>query len=283
MHVHIGRGDAGVVSETVSSWFFYRGGAEERRARRRDSHWFISAPPRLRDEFYASPARQTAFSILRKVQAGGYASDLLLAGDRGAGFARCRAGVGDRVRRAAIPGAARLPDRTLRRLPAAARCGSAHRAAHGHLPASLPGARSGACRGGRKRGAGEARAASARAAGFVNAILRKVDREPVAWPNREIELSCPEWLLARWERHYGAEAAAGNRPRGAAAAGKVLAPGRAAAFRISGRNPSCRCWSWSRASRFSTFAPRPATRRRRRWKPASKRWPATSIFTAWRK
>jgi 16S rRNA (cytosine967-C5)-methyltransferase len=55
------------------------------------------------------------------------------------------------------------------------------------------------------------------AAAFVNAVLRKVDREPWAlpgregarWPNREIELSCPEWLLARWERHYGAEAAAG--------------------------------------------------------------------------
>jgi 16S rRNA (cytosine967-C5)-methyltransferase len=43
----------------------------------------------------------------------------------------------------------------------------------------------------------------------VNALLRKVDRNPVAWPSREVELSCPEWLLARWERHYGAAAAAG--------------------------------------------------------------------------
>jgi 16S rRNA (cytosine967-C5)-methyltransferase len=31
----------------------------------------------------------------------------------------------------------------------------------------------------------------------------------VPWPSREIELSCPEWLLARWERSYGSEAAAG--------------------------------------------------------------------------
>jgi len=46
------------------------------------------------------------------------------------------------------------------------------------------------------------------ATGFVNAILRKVTREPVPWPTREIELSCPEWLLARWQSHYGAEAAA---------------------------------------------------------------------------
>jgi 16S rRNA (cytosine967-C5)-methyltransferase len=53
------------------------------------------------------------------------------------------------------------------------------------------------------------RARKRSAAGFVNAILRQVDRDPVAWPSREVELSCPEWLLARWEAHYGAEAAAG--------------------------------------------------------------------------
>ncbi|HEY1337650.1 MAG TPA: transcription antitermination factor NusB [Bryobacteraceae bacterium] len=47
------------------------------------------------------------------------------------------------------------------------------------------------------------------AAGFVNAVLRKVDRSPVVWPDRETELSCPEWLLARWERHYDAETTRG--------------------------------------------------------------------------
>ncbi|HEX3745426.1 MAG TPA: transcription antitermination factor NusB [Bryobacteraceae bacterium] len=47
------------------------------------------------------------------------------------------------------------------------------------------------------------------ATGFVNAILRQVDRDPVAWPNREVEWSCPEWLLARWEQQFGAEAAEG--------------------------------------------------------------------------
>ena len=51
------------------------------------------------------------------------------------------------------------------------------------------------------------RAKKASAAGLVNAILRKVNRDPVDWPSREIELSCPEWLLARWEQHHGAEAA----------------------------------------------------------------------------
>jgi 16S rRNA (cytosine967-C5)-methyltransferase len=52
------------------------------------------------------------------------------------------------------------------------------------------------------------RARKASAAGFVNAVLRKVNREPVVWPSREIEFSCPEWLLVRWERQYGTEAAA---------------------------------------------------------------------------
>jgi 16S rRNA (cytosine967-C5)-methyltransferase len=45
------------------------------------------------------------------------------------------------------------------------------------------------------------------AAGFVNAVLRKADRAPVSWPTREIALSCPEWLLARWEARYGRECA----------------------------------------------------------------------------
>src|SRR5690349_8486795 len=43
------------------------------------------------------------------------------------------------------------------------------------------------------------RAHKTSAAGFVNAILRQVDRDPIAWPDRATELSCPEWLLARWE------------------------------------------------------------------------------------
>ena len=53
------------------------------------------------------------------------------------------------------------------------------------------------------------RARKRSAAGFVNAVLRKVNRDAVVWPNREVELSCPEWLLARWERQFGKEAAEG--------------------------------------------------------------------------
>ena len=43
------------------------------------------------------------------------------------------------------------------------------------------------------------------AAGFANAVLRKVGREAVAWPDRATELSHPEWLLERWDREFGPE------------------------------------------------------------------------------
>ncbi len=49
------------------------------------------------------------------------------------------------------------------------------------------------------------RARKTSAAGFVNAILRQVDRDPVAWPDRATELSMPAWLLERWDRRYGRE------------------------------------------------------------------------------
>ncbi len=51
------------------------------------------------------------------------------------------------------------------------------------------------------------RARKRSAAGFVNAVLRKAHRHPVAWPDRATELSHPAWMLERWERHYGAETA----------------------------------------------------------------------------
>jgi 16S rRNA (cytosine967-C5)-methyltransferase len=41
------------------------------------------------------------------------------------------------------------------------------------------------------------------AAGFTNAVLRKVDRAPVRWPTPAVELSCPSWLLDRWTAHFG--------------------------------------------------------------------------------
>jgi 16S rRNA (cytosine967-C5)-methyltransferase len=45
------------------------------------------------------------------------------------------------------------------------------------------------------------------ATGFVNAVLRKVNRKPVPWPDRSTELSTPAWMLARWDAQFGAETA----------------------------------------------------------------------------
>ncbi len=154
-----------------------------------------------------SPARSTAFDILRKVEAGGYASDLLLASAAGldtrdAGLAQeivfgvlryraqldylaelyaGRAKLDPEVRLALRMGIYQL--RYLERIPA-----------HAAVTESVELVK---------------RARKRSAAGLVNAVLRRVDRDPVAWPRREIALSCPEWLLARWERQFGAAAAEG--------------------------------------------------------------------------
>jgi len=47
------------------------------------------------------------------------------------------------------------------------------------------------------------------AAGFVNAVLRKVNRSPLAWPDQATELSVPAWMLERWQHQYSEQAAAG--------------------------------------------------------------------------
>jgi 16S rRNA (cytosine967-C5)-methyltransferase len=45
------------------------------------------------------------------------------------------------------------------------------------------------------------------AASLVNAVLRKVNRSPVKWPDEATELSIPEWLLMRWTEHFGPQQA----------------------------------------------------------------------------
>ncbi len=47
------------------------------------------------------------------------------------------------------------------------------------------------------------------AAGLVNAVLRKVTRATIEWPDLATELSCPGWLLERWSDHFGASTAQG--------------------------------------------------------------------------
>ena len=154
-----------------------------------------------------APARQAAFSVLRKVQGGGYASDLLRV--ETAALASRDAGLASEIVfgvlrfQAQLDYLIQLYSASGKRLDAevrvALRMGIYQLRYLDRIPAHAAVADSvELVKRGPKRSA----------AGFVNAILRKVDRSPVAWPNREIELSCPEWLLARWERIYGAERAA---------------------------------------------------------------------------
>jgi 16S rRNA (cytosine967-C5)-methyltransferase len=46
-------------------------------------------------------------------------------------------------------------------------------------------------------------------AGFVNAVLRKVTRDPVDWPSDAIRYSCAPWLLTKWTAEFGADIARG--------------------------------------------------------------------------
>ncbi len=155
-----------------------------------------------------SPARLLAFEILTAVEKGGYASDLLAAraaalDTRDAGLTseivfgvlRYRAQLDYLIGHYSGKPASRLDApvrlalrmaiyqiRYLERIPA-----------HAAVSESVE-----LIKHARKRSA----------AGFANAVLRKVNRDPVAWPAAAAAVSHPDWLLERWERQYGAETAA---------------------------------------------------------------------------
>ena len=78
------------------------------------------------------------------------------------------------------------------------------------------------------------------AARFVNAVLRKVNRAPVRWPDRATELSIPAWMLERWERHFGPTVARGI-AQAALAEPEVYTNPDTGGNRTSARNPSCPC------------------------------------------
>jgi 16S rRNA (cytosine967-C5)-methyltransferase len=152
-----------------------------------------------------SPCRTAAFDVLRRVESGGYASDLLLR--ETAGLDSRDAGLAARVvfgclrfqaqldflidrfsgRRAQFDAEVRIALRMgiyqiryMDRIPR-----------HAAVSESVE-----LVKHARKRSA----------AGFANAVLRKVNDAPVAWPDRSVELSCPAWLLDRWDRQFGRDA-----------------------------------------------------------------------------
>jgi 16S rRNA (cytosine967-C5)-methyltransferase len=152
-------------------------------------------------------ARVAAFDILRKVEGGGYASDLLVSyskdfDSRDAGLAsevvfgvlRYRAQLDYLIDRGTTSKKLDLEVRTALRMGIYQLRHLDRVPPHAAVADSVELVK---------------RARKRSAAGLVNAILRNVNRYPVAWPSREVELSCPEWLLARWERQYGREAAYG--------------------------------------------------------------------------
>ena len=53
------------------------------------------------------------------------------------------------------------------------------------------------------------RAGKRSAAALVNAVLRKVNREPVVWPDVATEFSMSGWMLGRWHSQFGGDAAVG--------------------------------------------------------------------------
>jgi 16S rRNA (cytosine967-C5)-methyltransferase len=151
-----------------------------------------------------SPARITAFDVLKKVHLGGYASDLLLRqleqlDSRDAGLAteivfgclRYQAQLDHLI---SLSSSARL-DIEVR---IALRMGIYQLRYLDRIPPHAA-----------VRDSVELvkRARKRSATGFVNALLRKVDRAPVSWPDRATELSMPAWLLERWDLQFGVDTA----------------------------------------------------------------------------
>ena len=151
-----------------------------------------------------SPARQVAFDVLRKVQQGGYASDLLL--QRSAQLDSRDAALASEIVFGCLRYQAQLDYLIARRVPRAPEAEVRIALRMGiyqlrYLDRIPPHA-----------AVGESvelvkRAHKASAAGLVNAILRKTDRTPVPWPDRATDLSMPPWLLERWDRQFGRSAA----------------------------------------------------------------------------
>lgn len=152
-----------------------------------------------------SPARGIAFDILLLVEDGGYASDLLLS--RTASLEARDAGLASEIVFGALRFRAQLDflichfsgrEKLDVEVRTALRMGIYQLRYLDRVPTHAAVAQSvELVKSARKRSA----------AGFVNAVLRKVHREPIPWPDRATAHSMPEWILERWDRQYGRDTA----------------------------------------------------------------------------
>jgi len=154
-----------------------------------------------------SPAREVAFSVLHRVEGGAHASDLLL--DRCRNLDPRDAGLASEVVFGALRHQAQLdflvghfsgrrPSALDPEVLISLRMGIYQLRYLDRIPSHAAVAESVEL---------VKRARKRSAAGFVNAVLRKAHRDPVAWPDLATELSEPPWLLERWQRQFGEEAA----------------------------------------------------------------------------
>jgi 16S rRNA (cytosine967-C5)-methyltransferase len=149
-----------------------------------------------------SRSRQIAFDILQKVAQGGYASDLLL--KHTAALDPRDAGLASQIVFGCLRYQAQLDHLISRFVPRpldpeiriVLRMGIYQLRYLDRIPPHAA--------------VGESvelakRAHKQSAAGLVNAVLRKVDRQPIAWPDQATELSTPTWLIEKWMRQFGPE------------------------------------------------------------------------------
>jgi len=147
-----------------------------------------------------SPARQIAFAVLRRVARGGFASELLrrqeaaprdlaLAHSIVLGCLRVQSQLDFLI--AHYSGGAKLEEE----VRIAVRMGIYQLRYLDRVPAHAAVAESVEL---------VKRAGKRSAAGLVNAVLRKVNRDPVEWPDRAAALAVPAWMLERWSKFYGA-------------------------------------------------------------------------------
>lgn len=154
-----------------------------------------------------SPARSAAFDILLRVEGGGWASDLLAS--RTAHLDARDAALASEIVYGAVRRQAQL-DFVMRR--------TSHRESSRQIPAVRVALRMAIYqllfldRVPAHAAVDDAvelvkAAGEPRAAGFVNAVMRRGPKLPDRWPDRALEHSMPEWLLAGWEKQFGADLA----------------------------------------------------------------------------